>query len=243
MESVRSWPSGLLVADASVWINLVAGGRAADIVRVLATRPQIPRIALAELERGRHKGRQTAAALSEMVSKGLIAVADLPEAAEETYLTLVAGSVSQTLDDGEAATLALALEMGAVAVIDERKAITLARTRFPELQVISTTELLLSDIVRSILSDEELGGVLYAALRDARMRVPDNFLSAVCAYIGEERASDCLSLPARVRQPGRNPIELFIDLEQKRVVGYQIGSFAVTFSSPIDRKLPRLRFR
>jgi predicted nucleic acid-binding protein len=200
MDPVRSWPSGLLVADASVWINLVAGTRAADVIRALAMRPQIPRIALDELERGRDKGRRTAAALADLIKDGLVEVAELPTEAEETYLNLVAGPVSQTLDDGEAATLALALQVGAVAIIDERKAINLARDRFPALQVISTTELLLSDAVRSVFSDEELGNVLYGALREARMRVPEHLLEAVCACLGLERAAGCMSLPARVRQ-------------------------------------------
>jgi predicted nucleic acid-binding protein len=200
MDPVRSWPSGLLVADASVWINLVAGARAADVIRVLAMRPQIPRIALDELERGRDKGRRTAAALAGLIKNGLVEVAELPSGAEETYLNLVAGPVSQTLDDGEAATLALALQVGAVAIIDERKAINLARDRFPALQIISTTELLLSDAVRSVFSNEELGNVLYGALREARMRVPEHLLEAVCACLGPERAAGCVSLPARVRQ-------------------------------------------
>ena len=207
MDSVRSWPSSLLVGDASFWINLVAGGRADDIVRALVKRPQIPRIALEELERGRDKGRQTAAALSNMIKFRLVEVADLPDAAEEIYLSLVAGPVSQTLDDGEAATLALALELGAVAIIDERKAINLARNRFPELQIVSSTELLLSDVVRSVLSTEELGSVLYAALREARMRVPNNLLETVCAYLGAERASGCASLPVRVRQTTEKILE------------------------------------
>jgi predicted nucleic acid-binding protein len=200
MDPVRSWPSRLLVADASVWINLVAGARAADVIRVLAMRPQIPRIALDELERGRDKGRRTAAALADLIKDGLVEVAELPSGAEETYLNLVAGPVSQTLDDGEAATLALALQVGAVAIIDERKAINLARDRFPALQIISTTELLLSDAVRSVFSNEELGNVLYGALREARMRVPEHLLEAVCACLGPERAAGCVSLPARVRQ-------------------------------------------
>jgi predicted nucleic acid-binding protein len=200
MDPVRSWPSGLLVADASVWINLVAGARAADVIRVLAMRPQIPRIALDELERGRDKGRRTAAALADLIKDGLVEVAELPSGAEETYLNLVAGPVSQTLDDGEAATLALALQVGAVAIIDERKAINLARDRFPALQVISTTELLLSDAVRSVFSNEELGNVLYGALREARMRWPLHLLEPVCACLGPERAAGCVSLPARVRQ-------------------------------------------
>ena len=200
MDPVRSWPSGLLVADASVWINLVAGARASDVIRVLAMRPQISRIALDELERGRDKGRRTAAALADLIKDGLVEVAELPSEAEETFLNLVAGPVSQTLDDGEAATLALALQIGAVAIIDERKAINLARDRFPALQIISTAELLLSDAVRSVFSDEELGNVLYRALQEARMRVPEHLLKAVCACVGPERAASCVSLPARARQ-------------------------------------------
>jgi predicted nucleic acid-binding protein len=200
MDPVRSWPSGLLVADASVWINLVAGARASDVIRVLAMRPQISRIALDELERGRDKGRRTAAALADLIKDGLVEVAELPAEAEETFLNLVAGPVSQTLDDGEAATLALALQIGAVAIIDERKAINLARDRFPALQIISTAELLLSDAVRSVFSDEELGNVLYRALQEARMRVPEHLLKAVCACVGPERAAGCVSLPARARQ-------------------------------------------
>jgi predicted nucleic acid-binding protein len=202
MGSVRSWTSGLLVADASFWINLVAGGRAADIIRILPHRPQIPRIALDELERGREKGRQTAVAMSDLITSGLVAVVDLPEAAEETYLSLVAGPATETLDDGEAATLALALIAGAVAIIDDRKATYLAGRRFPSLHIVSTAELLLSEVVRSVLSTKELGNVLYAALREARMRVPDDLLEAVCFYLGTERAAHCPSLPVRVRQPG-----------------------------------------
>lgn len=200
MDPVRSWPSGLLAADASVWINLIAGARAADVIRVLAMRPQISRIALDELERGRDKGRRTVAALADLIKDGLVEVAELPSEAEETFLNLVAGPVSQTLDDGEAATLALALQIGAVAIIDERKAINLARDRFPALQIISTAELLLSDAVRSVFSDEELGHVLDRALQEARMRVPEHLLEAVCACVGPERAAGCVSLPARARQ-------------------------------------------
>ncbi|MET4751223.1 PIN domain-containing protein [Bradyrhizobium sp. RT11b] len=200
MDPVRSWPSGLLVADASVWINLVAGARPADVIRVLAMRPQIPRIALDELERGRGKGRRTAAAVADLIKDGLVEVAELPSEAEETYLNLVAGPVSQTLDDGEAATLALALHVGAVAIIDERKALNLARDRFPVLHIMSTTELLLSDTVRSAFSKEELASLLYGALREARMRVPEHLLEAVCTCLGPERTVGCVSLPARARQ-------------------------------------------
>jgi predicted nucleic acid-binding protein len=200
MGPVRSWgETGPLVADASVWINLVAGGRAAAILRAFPLPLQISRIALDELERGRDKGRVTAEGMEPLIAAGLVAVIDLPESAEDIYLSLVAGPVSQTLDDGEAATLALALQAGGTAVIDERKAIGLAASRFPNLRIISTTDLLMSGRLHPVLSRTDLANVLYAALTDARMRVPDHLLDAVCECLGPSRILDCPSLPARVR--------------------------------------------
>ena len=200
MDPVHSWDdTGPVVADASVWINLVAGGRAQDILRAFPRPLQIARIALDELERGRDKGRVTAERMEPLIAAGLVEVIELPESAEEVYLSLVAGPVSQTLDDGEAATLALAFEVGGTAIIDERKAIGLAASRFPDLRIISTTDLLVSSRLHSVLSRGDLGDVLYAALVDARMRVPDRLLDAVCECLGPSRVSDCTSLPSWVR--------------------------------------------
>jgi predicted nucleic acid-binding protein len=201
MSSPRSWADvDPIVADTSVWINIIASGRAADILRSFVQPLIISRIALDELERGREKGQTTAGEIHALIDVGLVAVAELPLDAEEIYLSLVAGSISETLDDGEAATLALALVMNATAIIDERKAIRLAAIRFPGLQIKSTVELLVTMVARAILSVDELGDVIHAALRSARMRVPDHLLAAVCECIGADRAADCVSLPARVRR-------------------------------------------
>lgn len=199
MDPVRFRPEPPLVGDASVWINLVAGGRAVDVLRALAKPTIIPSIALGELERGRDKGRSAYAGITPLIAAGYVTVIDLPEAAEDTYLSLVAGRASQTLDDGEAATLALALHFGATALIDERKAIGIAAARFPDLTVATTTDLLLSAHVRSVLGADTLAAALFASLTQARMRVPDHLLDEVCDCLGPDRARLCLSLPARVR--------------------------------------------
>ena len=128
-----------------------------------------------------------------------ITVIDLPAEAEEVYLSLVAGRANQTLDDGEAATLALTLHLSATALIDERKAISIAAARFPVLTVATTTDLLLSAQVSAVLDAEQLADILFAALIEARMRVPDHLLDEVCACLGFDRTQLCLSLPARVR--------------------------------------------
>lgn len=199
MDPVRFRPEPPLVADASVWINLIASGRAPDILRALDRPTIIPSIAFGELERGRDKGRSTAEGLAALIGAGHVSVVDLPPAAEDVYLSLVAGRANQTLDDGEAATLALALDFGATALIDERKAIGIAATRFRGLNVATTTDLLLSERIRSVLTPVDLSNALFATLTEARMRVPDHLLNEVCACLGPDKTRLCLSLPARVR--------------------------------------------
>ncbi len=199
MDPVRFRPEPPLVADSSVWINLVAGGRAIDVLRALSSPTIIPSIALGELERGRDKGRTAYARITPLIAAGYVSVIDLPVAAEDIYLSLVAGRASHTLDDGEAATLALALHLGATALIDERKAIGIAAARFPELTVATTTDLLLSVHVRSVLDADTLAAALFASLTQARMRVPEHLLDEVCDCLGPDRVRLCLSLPARVR--------------------------------------------
>ena len=199
MDPVRFRPEPPLVADASVWINLVAGGRAVEVLLAFAHPTIIPRIALDELERGHDKGRSAYASIMPLIAAGYVTVIDLPQAAEDIYLSLVAGRASQTLDDGEAATLALALHLGATALIDERKAIGIAAARFPDLTVATTTDLLLSTRIRSVLDTDSLAAALFASLTQARMRVPDHLLDEVCDRLGPDRTRLCLSLPARVR--------------------------------------------
>ncbi|MDQ0248788.1 putative nucleic acid-binding protein [Sphingomonas kyeonggiensis] len=207
MDPVRFRPEPPLVADASVWINLVASGRARDVLHALPRPAIISSIALGELERGRDKGRSTHASVTPLIAAGYVMVVDLPEEMEDVYLSLVAGPASQTLDDGEAATLAIALHLGATALIDERKAISIAATRFPVLTVATTTDLLLSTQVRAVLDAGQIADALFASLIGARMRVPDHLLDEVCVYLGADRIRLCLSLPARVRSVPRTDLE------------------------------------
>lgn len=201
MSPPRSWVDGgrPLVADASVWINIIAGGQATAILSALARPPILPQIVLGELERGRNKGRATAERMAELIQMGLVEVADLHSDAEATFISLVAGPISETLDDGEAATLAHAHQIGGTAMIDERKAIGLAVRRFPALPIVSSAELLLGPVTRGVLNEEEIAVMLHAALQSARMRVPNELLAEVCRILGPVRAADCTSLPAAMR--------------------------------------------
>jgi predicted nucleic acid-binding protein len=194
------------VADASVWINLAATGRAVDHLRTLARPMLITSAALAELDRGRPKGRQTADEVAALVHIGLVNVVSIPTSQEDLFLSLVAGSAVETLDDGEAATLAYAHEGFASPIIDERKATDLSSRRFPHLRLSTTTDFLLSDSMFEALGRSAVADSVLKALQLARMRVPDSRMADVVALIGLDNARQCPSLPATIR--GASGVEI-----------------------------------
>jgi len=187
-----------MVADASVWINLAATGGAHRILKALSRPLAITDVALAELERGRPKGRQAADEVAALLHLKLMQVVPLAAEDEALFLSLVAGAASETLDDGEAATLACATSLGACAVIDERKATSLAARRLTALEVCSTCDLLMGPEVRDMLGETGHADALFAALTQARMRVPDSHAATIVKLLGD-RAASCLSIPARFR--------------------------------------------
>ncbi|WP_375268600.1 PIN domain-containing protein, partial [Phenylobacterium sp.] len=132
----------MMIADASVWINIVATGEAHRILQALPRPLAITDVALDELERGRLKGRRAAEEVAALLRRGALQVVALSAEDEPLFLSLVAGTASETLDDGEAATLACGLRLGTGVVIDERKATSLAARRFADLEVRSTCDLL-----------------------------------------------------------------------------------------------------
>lgn len=187
------------IADASVWINLIATERAHVVLRATPVPLRITDVALAELERGRLKGRQAADEMAALLHMGLTEVVALADEDEALFLSLVSGTAADTLDDGEAATLACAHRLGVSALIDEKKATQIAARRFETLQVLSTVDLLLSPEVRAACGSD-LGDALFGALTGARMRVPDHHADEVVRVVGVERARSCNSLPARLRR-------------------------------------------
>ncbi len=189
----------MMVADASVWINLVATGVADRILQALAGPVLISDVALGELDRGRPKGRRAADEVTALVHMGLAQVVPLEAADEALFLSLVSGEASETLDDGEAATLACAVRLGACALIDERKATSLAARRLAQLEIRSTTDILLSPEMYSRFGEAGLADALFGALSGARMRVPDHHAAEIMRLLGEKRAAHCHSLPARLR--------------------------------------------
>ncbi|MEC7763728.1 MAG: hypothetical protein VX874_17625 [Pseudomonadota bacterium] len=188
-------PEAVFVADTSVFINLNASGYAAEILGGLKCNFVVPANVRLELENGRKNGHKDADALVMLQQRRLIEEAALGEAGEPIYGSLIDGSTARTLDDGEAATIGCAVDLSGLALIDERKALSLCAELFPDLPVVSTTELLLADDVLNLLGENGRAEAIANALLRARMRVPKPLASRVRALIGDERAAACRSLP------------------------------------------------
>lgn len=200
-------PAALLVLDASVAINLTASGYAADILRALPNRKIVVDVVSAELADGRRRGRQHADMLDKLVSDGLIDVVAVPASAEPLYESLVIGGAAQTLDDGEAATIAYAVGTGAIAFIDERKAIRICREKFPGLLLGCTVDLVCHPDVEAAIRRSTLAQAVLNALRNARMRVLPQHVQWVVELIGQDEAAQCTSLSRPVREPERKRVE------------------------------------
>ena len=187
-----------MVADASAVISLVASGAARELLGGLPSVLRVPKVVVQELETGRSKWT-TSDSLALLIADGCIEVVELDEAGSDHFESLVVGSAVDTLDDGEAATIAYALTSGSVAIIDERKACRICEERFPHLVVQSAVSLLTGTVAERVLGGTGVGDALFNALTSGRMRVRLQDVERVIAIIGPERVAQCTSLPSRAR--------------------------------------------
>jgi hypothetical protein len=172
---------------------------AADILRALPNKAAVTTVVLSELKEDTRTGRHDAELILELAKAGLMVIVPLSEIQERHFESLVIGQGSETLDDGEAATLAYAIEAGAVALIDERKAIRISQERYPSLRLGCSIDLFCHNAVERAIGTQRLADGLFSALRDARTRVLPRHIEWVTNLIGEERVSQCPSLSKATR--------------------------------------------
>lgn len=194
-------PAALVVADASVIISLNATGCAPEIIRALPNRLVVVDVVPAELEAGRPRGRQDADRLNDHVAAGLLDIVKLGDAAEKHFESLVVGPAAETLDDGEAATIAYAVAHGALPLIDERKANRICAERFSTLRVGCTIDVFSHPKVYETLGQNALADAVFKALYHGRMRILPHHAEWVIGLIGTDRAALCVSLPRSARPP------------------------------------------
>lgn len=189
----------VLVADTSTVINLNATDCAAELLRALPCRVAMVDIAADELKDGGPKGRSDSSRLAALIAANLIEVVQLANEGLVHFESLVSGEARETLDDGEAATIAFAAQANVVALIDERKALRLCASRFPDVRLGCTVDLFAHPAVRRAFGASRLAEAVHRALVHARMRVLPHHLAGVVDLVGHERAAKCLSLPRGVR--------------------------------------------
>jgi predicted nucleic acid-binding protein len=189
-----------LVGDTSAVINLNATGCAREILRALPQRFLVVDVVSSELDRGRGRGRADADILKELAAEKLIEIVKLDDGGEAHFESLVVGPAAETLDDGEAATIAFAAAGGMTAVLDERKATRLCAKVFPKLAVSSTVDILCHVDVGRTLGDGALADAVFRALKSGRMRVLPQHVQWVIDLIGPGRAAECPSLPKHARK-------------------------------------------
>jgi predicted nucleic acid-binding protein len=200
MESRLSNSSRRIVADTSAIINLNGTRRAADILRAMPDRLIVVDIAAGELDVGRKTGRSDADMLAELERSGLLDIDSLGGVGEAIFESLVLGSAVTTLDDGEAATIAYAVENSLSAIVDEKKARRICRERFGSLPLLCSVELLQHPTILTALGKDGLSAALLEALKVARMRVMPEHIDWIVKVIGDANARACTSIPKREKQ-------------------------------------------
>ena len=193
-------PAVPVVADTSVVINLNATGFAQVILDALPNPFVVTEDVAIELEGGRRNGRKTRDGLDALIAGGQVEIVRLGSNGLRQFAGLVSGLATDTLDDGEAATIAYALEHNATALIDERKANKICEERFGELSTGCTLDLLAHSKIEPVLGRMGLVEGVFNALYYGRMRVPPGHVGWVANLVGQDRMKKCISLPRSVRQ-------------------------------------------
>ncbi len=202
-------PSVPVVTDASVIINLNATASATAIIGAFPNPFLVTASVRRELPMGESRGHRCGERLEALIGQGLLELAEPGPGDDQVIRSLVEGGFEGTLDDGEAATIACAVRLDGLALIDERKARRICAARFPDLLLASTVEMLLHPLVAERLGESGQSDAIFLALRDARMQVPRHRLKEVIERIGADRTAECPSLPralrdTRTRQPLRS---------------------------------------
>lgn len=190
----------VLVLDASVVINLLVTGQSDAILKSLNVPLLVTDSVVREIEQGAAAGRPEFGLLTKAINDQILRLETIDGPALATFFGLVSGDASNSLGDGEAATLALADGFGFIAAIDEKKATRIAAERFPALKLVTTIDILAHERVQAALGAGKLADAMFDALRFARMQVRDCQFDWVSSLIGSEKVDACPSLRRHVRR-------------------------------------------
>lgn len=190
----------VLVLDASAVINLLGSGAGSEILAALPYQSVIADRVQREMLYHPIKGLDVADAIDDWVAAGHLSRLALSEGMLAHYLEIAGLPPPHHLDDGEAASIAVAEAMQATVVIDERRGRRVVEELFPALRLQSSAGLFQVVAESRGMDKTRLAEALFLALDRSRMRVvPEGLIDWVIATIGKGRAAQCRSLPKRFR--------------------------------------------
>ncbi|MEM8962167.1 MAG: hypothetical protein AAGD38_11860 [Acidobacteriota bacterium] len=163
-----------LVTSAGCLLNLMATGRVTEVLDALGVRLLAPRAVRSEpLALGGRDDELTAPTLDPIDLRSLESTERLViEGLDAAELREAWVACSEQLHDQDAATVALAAVSGIPLATDDRRQIAVAIELFPDLEIVSTLELLADAAERLALDESELDELL------RRVRVRAAFLPA-----------------------------------------------------------------
>ncbi len=182
-----------LILDTSVLINLHACTYGERILAAIPNEVIVSQVVANELDHETCHRNGENNFLHGLVSSEKVVLADMSDTEHELFSNLVSGSPS--LDDGEAATIAIAATRQFLCIVDEKRGRARARTLMRNQEPGWSFDLLRHPEVIAALGAASAIDALYLALRDGRMRIDKDHCDHVIGLIGAHRALDCSSLP------------------------------------------------
>lgn len=164
-------PSGTLVLDASVVINLLGTGQPVELLKGLRQRCLIEQKTLQEVKRHPIPGFDLEERLRVLFQDGLLEAVRMSDAEYEVFIELVHAPLGTRLGDGESAAIAIAAR-GAGIVLDERRARRRVVEKLPTLAIVSSLRLVLTSAHRQGWPERRVAELIALARLHARMGVP-----------------------------------------------------------------------
>lgn len=161
-----------LVLDTSVWINLLATEEPWTILDALGAHCLAPEQVVSEVKRNPITQNLYVRERHPLRIEDRVEIIELKGETLEFFLSLVSQDSSDSLGDGEAATIAVALARQCAVAIDERKARRIIRERFPGIPVLMTVDILRDPTVKAHLGGEACEAAFAKASQFGRMHVP-----------------------------------------------------------------------
>jgi predicted nucleic acid-binding protein len=164
-------PPGTLVLDASAIINLLGCGEMPRVLQALGALCVVEERTLGEVLRHPVPGQDHGPVLDGLRRLGALKVERMTAPEYEIYLSLVQGSVTSRLGNGESAAIALA-SRGYMVILDDNKARSVVSREYPSTRFCSTLRLLLTAGKRGSWPIAQVQRLVLSARRHARMGVP-----------------------------------------------------------------------